>query len=333
MKIKEIRLRKFKRFTDLTIKNIPESAKLIVLVGPNGSGKTSIFEGINQWQTWNTSNNRVTFNSDYIVKQDTTKDSKVTRNDDRVMVDFYGEGQNDRKSFAKGKFYFRTAYRHEPDFNTLQLNKQNNPTEAYKFPTLLQDDKTVSENYQRLVAQTISSLYDDDNNSKSVQELREELVGKIKDSVSSVFEDLSLASIGDPLVDGGFYFTKGTSNDFHYKNLSAGEKSVFDLILDLIIKAGYYEDAIYCIDEPEAHMHTRLQSKVLNELYSLTPDNSQLWIATHSKECLEKQRKLKAKVLEQLFFWTSKIVILTKWKFYNQYKLIEQFGIVFLTLR
>ncbi len=48
------------------------------------------------------------------------------------------------------------------------------------------------------------------------------------------------------------------------------------------MKSSYYSDAVFCIDEPEAHMHTRLQSKVLLELYNLTPDNSQLWIATHS---------------------------------------------------
>lgn len=39
MKIQEVHLNKFKRFTDLTIKDIPESVKLVVLVGPNGCGK------------------------------------------------------------------------------------------------------------------------------------------------------------------------------------------------------------------------------------------------------------------------------------------------------
>lgn len=39
MKIKHIHLDRFKRFTDLTVKEIPETAKLVVLVGPNGCGK------------------------------------------------------------------------------------------------------------------------------------------------------------------------------------------------------------------------------------------------------------------------------------------------------
>lgn len=49
MKIKSIQMKRFKRFTDLTIKNIPQTAKLVVLVGPNGCGKTSVFEAFNQW--------------------------------------------------------------------------------------------------------------------------------------------------------------------------------------------------------------------------------------------------------------------------------------------
>lgn len=49
MRIKEIKLNKFKRFTDLTISGIPATAKLVILVGPNGSGKTSVFEGMNHW--------------------------------------------------------------------------------------------------------------------------------------------------------------------------------------------------------------------------------------------------------------------------------------------
>ena len=101
-----------------------------------------------------------------------------------------------------------------------------------------------------------------------------------------------MLTIGDPLSNGSFYFEKGTSKDFHYKNLSAGEKSAFDLLLDLIIKSKYYTDTIFCIDEPEAHMHTRLQSKLLAEMYRLIPKHSQLWISTHSIGMLKQAEEL-----------------------------------------
>lgn len=39
-------------------------------------------------------------------------------------------------------------------------------------------------------------------------------------------------------------------------------------------------------------MHTRLQSKVLRELYTLTPENSQLWISTHSIGMLKEAEEI-----------------------------------------
>ena len=44
MKIQSIHLQNFKRFTDLKIQNIPAIAKLVVLLGPNGCGKSSLFD-------------------------------------------------------------------------------------------------------------------------------------------------------------------------------------------------------------------------------------------------------------------------------------------------
>lgn len=60
------------------------------------------------------------------------------------------------------------------------------------------------------------------------------MIGKIRMAISRVFEDLEFSSVGEPLTNGNFYFTKGTTKDFSYQNLSAGEKSAFDLILDMV---------------------------------------------------------------------------------------------------
>lgn len=275
MKIKKIRIKKFKRFTDFTVENIPEEAKLIILVGPNGSGKTSLFEAFNHWFKLKA------FYSPGDKQFNDKVGEELVNVNEQVSIDFHNfvlANNND----AKGKFYFRSAYRNEPDFSISTLNQQANPLETVKLQNLTHNDLTVSENYQRLISQTLSGVFDNSNNEKTVEELRDELIGKIRNSLTNIFEDLNLSSIGDPLSNGSFYFEKGVSKDFHYKNLSAGEKSVFDLILDLIIKSSYFQNSVYFIDEPEAHMHTRLQGKLLTELYNLTPNNSQLWISTHS---------------------------------------------------
>ena len=44
MKIKSLQLKNFKRFTDLTLQGIPDNAKLVLLIGSNGSGKSSVFD-------------------------------------------------------------------------------------------------------------------------------------------------------------------------------------------------------------------------------------------------------------------------------------------------
>lgn len=44
MKIRKIHLKNFKRFTDLTIAEIPSTAKLVLTIGSNGSGKSSLFD-------------------------------------------------------------------------------------------------------------------------------------------------------------------------------------------------------------------------------------------------------------------------------------------------
>ncbi len=42
MKFKRATIKDFKHFTDLTIQGVPETARLIVLAGPNGRGKSSL---------------------------------------------------------------------------------------------------------------------------------------------------------------------------------------------------------------------------------------------------------------------------------------------------
>ncbi len=289
MKIKEVQLTRFKRFTNLKIIDIPETAKLVVLVGPNGSGKTSLFEAFNCWYKMEGFRNGGSH--DYLEKNYAEETSLIQHY--TVKMEFHKFQYTQQQ--IKGKFYFRTAYRNEPDFTIDNLNRQNDPTQFIRFQNLIVNDQTVSENYKRLVSQTLAGVYDDSNNKKTIEYYREELIGKIRNSLSNIFENLILSSIGDPLLNGSFYFKKGSSKKFHYKNLSAGEKSAFDLVLDMIIKSDFYSDTIFCIDEPEAHMHTRLQSKVLRELYNLISNNSQLWISTHSIGMLKEAEEIEEK--------------------------------------
>ncbi len=286
MRIKKVELDNFKRFTHLTVDNIPQTAKLVVLVGPNGSGKTSFMEAMNHYYKYsgyqNVGDYRYLSKTGHSVEYEQIEWMQLAPK--TVDIDFHDATfpKNRGQSNIKGHFYFRSAYRNESDFQIESMKRQSDPTQTIRLQTLIENDQTVSANYQRLIANTISGVFNNENDSRTVESLREELTGKIRVALERVFEDLKFSSLGEPLKNGNFYFTKGSVKNFHYRNLSAGEKSAFDLILDMVIQARYYPDAIYCIDEPEAHMHTKLQGKVLRELYFLVPENSQLWLSTHS---------------------------------------------------
>jgi len=105
---------------------------------------------------------------------------------------------------------------------------------------------------------------------------------------------LQFDGLGNPLENGTFFFTKGATQDWRYKNLSGGEKAAFDLIVDFVVKIEKFNNTVFCIDEPEAHMNPRLQGALLEELFTLLPACSQLWIATHSIGMMRRARDLAA---------------------------------------
>ena len=49
MKFKRTTIKDFRRFTDLTVRDISETARLIMLAEPNGCGKSSFFDALSLW--------------------------------------------------------------------------------------------------------------------------------------------------------------------------------------------------------------------------------------------------------------------------------------------
>ena len=289
MKIKEIVLKNFKRFTDLTISNLPESARLVVMVGPNGCGKSSLFDALHvnsqiaAFRSWSSK-------PDYFFKTPLEENRPPNYN---VSCVFHGNPVLSQNMWKK-LIYARTAYRHEASFNTSQMSRVGDLLETSRQHRMIDVDAVVSNNYNRMVSNMIEDVFEREPGVTTIEEYRGKLIGEISGIMQDLFDNppLVLTSLGKPLEAGTFRFAKGDINDFAYENLSGGEKAAFDLILDLTIKRRVFDDTVYCIDEPEIHMGTRLQANLLQVMYDLIPENCQLWIATHSIGMLRKAWEL-----------------------------------------
>ena len=156
--------------------------------------------------------------------------------------------------------------------------------DEHRFVRMIENDAAVTSNYQRFVSDGLEEAFEGTNSNITLGDFRKRIIGDIQEAVCRLFHDppLDLNSLGSPLRDGTFRFNKGRAKQFSYDNLSGGEKAAFDLILDLVVKRREFDNTVFCIDEPEAHLGLRLQAKLLRELYQLIPANCQLWIATHS---------------------------------------------------
>ena len=288
MRVESIQIENFKRFTDLRIEGIPSTAKVVVVVGPNGCGKSSLFDAFLSWHKrfagWGYSGDEPYYRKDAQFRFNWNQNVKLNL--------------HDAPTLGRNSLYVRTAYRNESDFSIREIASPPEPASLIQSRRLIDNDTTVSGNYRSIIYETTAGVYDENNDEKIVKVLREELIGQIRESMSNVFADLILDNIKNPLSTegsyGSFSFEKGSAKSYHYKNLSGGEKAAFDLILDIHLKRRYFTDAIYCIDEIETHLHTGVQGRILLELAKTIPDESQLWVTTHSLGVLRAAQQMEA---------------------------------------
>ena len=285
MRLKTIQLKNFKRFHELTINLGDEPKKIVALVGPNGSGKSSVFDAFEE-----SSNNfyggqhQAAFASKSFYLPGGTKEYSKS---EAVKIT-PASGTLEKKSF-----YIRTAYRYTSSLGIDAIRKIPLAVDESRPGSSIQLDSRAQKNYERLMGSFIEEVFDKD---KTGKEWATEKLGVLNGILERVL-DIRISNLGNITEDRGqLWFEKGTSKDFPYMNLSSGEKEVMDIVLDLIIKTKEFNDTVFCIDEPELHLNTAIQRKLLIEMEKLIPENSQLWVATHSVGFLRAlQRDLKDK--------------------------------------
>ena len=280
MRIKKVRLKNYKRFTDLTIADLPETARLVVLVGPNGTGKSSVFDSFLLKTKAAVNNYRLSGGTEQYYEK--VPQSHTTHEvASRVSIEFHGADEG--PVAWRSAFQVRSAYRNESDFHIDQLRATSSTDAEPLIARIIDPDESVSKNYQRMVWKRLQDMDRDAPEEVTIGEYRRESLGDLQKAMHGLFSDpgLSLQDFGG-IQAGSFRFSKGTVADFHYKNLSSGEKAAFDILLDVFVKRDEAKEAVFCIDEPELHVATGLQGPLIASILALLPEASQLWIATHS---------------------------------------------------
>ena len=293
MKVSKIHLLNFKRFSDLLIDNIPETAKLVLLIGSNGSGKSSVFDAFGYFDAYIKKD--INTNSDYFQSY-YVKNKKLPI---EVTLKFTGENEvtlNDvyNPEVLNKRFYGRTSFRQIPRLTRTTLGAGGQidfEKDSDRSHFLIEKDSRFENDVEKITETILKELF---RTKQSNEEIRAKYIEPINTALSNIFgtnngTKLELIEIIPPLEGkvAQITFRKGHS-EIHYNFLSAGEKEVFNLLINLLTRIAFYQDAIYYLDEIDLHLNTKIQFNLLKEITeNWIPENSQLWTASHSLGFIE----------------------------------------------
>ena len=293
MNLTRLRLENFKRFTDLTIdlSSFAGAPKLVLLIGANGSGKSSVFDAF-----------------EYLSAPH--KDGKIAgpaylkKNPDTAMSAScaLGGGFEIRRSNGsfvtspkdwnvKSAFYGRSSFRTVPELRRGPDSAADIGQDSDRPHRFIEIDVRFETDVARITETVLREVWAEDFDSDT---MKARFVTPINDALTRIFGNgssttLQLTQMIPALArkPPDIRFSKGAS-EIHYDLLSSGEKEVFNILLNLFTRREHFSNAIYFIDELDVHLHTRLQHALILEVVEhWIPDYSQLWTASHSLGFIE----------------------------------------------
>ena len=281
MRIRSIAMKGYKRFKDLTIDLGENPTRIVALVGPNGCGKSSVFDALLYLQGGHARIGR-TNRRDYKYH---SLDQDPDFNMNKVNVTFtsgnFHEVWGQRNAERNTLFSFRSSYRYNTEVKVDNVRAvEDIARNRDGASTAISMDSKMEVNYRRLQAKY--SRYRDDNDvrpSEARRHVVDELNQSLKACLAIEIENLGVVEDGR----GTLYFSRGDQEKpFEFDLLSSGEKEVVDLLLDLYLRQDVFDDTVFLIDEPELHLNTSIQRKLLREIDRLVGEHCQIWVATHS---------------------------------------------------
>jgi len=293
MRISKLQIQNFKRFTDLIIEDLPSSVKLVLLIGSNGSGKTSVFDAF-EYLSRPAKRGTILEDKHYYAK-DQSKDYtiSVTLTDGTTLTT--GNNHHLRNNPLAKKFYGRSSLRIEPRIQrtgkTGVIENDSDAPERY-----IDIDKRFNQDvfeYTKKINELLREPVFKGQQADTVK-IFETYIQPLNDSLHNIFglspySELQITRFNEEYdKPPRLYFKKGEIPDLSYDLLSHGEKQVIILLLNFIVRGAIHKDSIYFIDEMDVHLNTKLQYKLIKEITeNWIPGNAQLWTATHALGFIE----------------------------------------------
>ncbi len=266
----------------------------MLLIGSNGSGKSSVFDAFGFL--------------DGAVKMDVRSHDSSWRSyylkkpgDLAVSVQFDGDTEFTvtvpffkKPALNDTTFYGRTSFRQIPRLTRTSLGEGANvdfqkDSDRPKF--FIERDNRFENDVEKITEEILKDFF---RSQQSNEQIRKKYIDPINDALNNIFgggngTKLQLIEIIPPLEGkvAQISFRKGDS-EIHYNYFSAGEKEVFNLLLNLLSRSSLYQDTIYFFDEIDLHLNTKLQFSLIKEITeNWIPENCQLWTASHSLGFIE----------------------------------------------
>jgi AAA domain, putative AbiEii toxin, Type IV TA system len=292
MRVRSLRLRNFKRFTDLTIEEIPEDTRLVLMIGANGSGKSSVFDAFEYLRVAPTQPRRRL--SPYYQKAGTDDvDVELWAHDGTRLV----RNRNSTELTNTSQwFYGRSSVRIVPRATQVNdaesaLDRDTDRPIEYILPD--QRFNTDLQAYTSHIDKELREIFiakSEDNATR----VRKEQIEPLNDALRRVFGDddalvPQLVNWTSPSVGAAaqLEFQKGSAR-ITYDLLSHGEKQVLILLLNFLVRKESLNGRVIFIDEMDNHLHRSLQFRLLEEISEhWIPESSQLWTATHALGFIE----------------------------------------------
>ena len=309
MKVNGVKFKNDKVLGDLEISFCGSDNKTldkIVLIGENGTGKTTILKEIYDLmdiESHSKSENKIFLdleeNEKYLFKNYLLKNNNNIIMEDDILYDCADIKCLDIKKEAfnfeeieKDKYKSKVIYLPaEVNFNSL---KRVDRTFRYKYKFRNEINENLISDLPSAIANKIyvEMIMNEDLPARESRE-------KVCKEVNSIFEsmDLDVELIGLSKDEDTIpIFRNIEGKEFDISGLSSGEKQLF--LRALSLKFLNVNNSIILIDEPEISLHPRWQRKIIN-VYENIGENNQLIIATHSPHIIGNVTKEQIRVLKR----------------------------------